>query len=192
MPSPFMSPEARPYSPSHAAVEEGRRAEGAAAVVHEQRHLVVADDRVDDVEVAVAVDVEHGDAVRLAPVGTVCELANVPSPAPRTIHTPPPVGGGHGEVDLAVVVEVRRLVRARLDADRERVGAGSPCTCPEPSARFREDAEVGADLVDGGEIDVPVVVQVGGCRAVDVGLRRRCDWTSTAPDRSCAARSPCG
>ena len=65
MPSLFMSPDCEAVLAADAAVEERRRAEVAVAVVQHQGELVVVDVGVDDVPVAVAVDVEHGDAVRL-------------------------------------------------------------------------------------------------------------------------------
>ena len=70
---------------------------------------------------------------------------------------------------MAVVVEVGRLVRARLDADRLR----REQRVEEPAAvgAVQEDAHVGADLVDGREIEVAVVVEVGRRGAVDARLR---------------------
>ena len=76
--------------------------------------------RVDDVHVAVAVDVEHGDAVRL--VAGEHDLRVGERAVAVAAHDPhaAAVGGGDGDVHLAVVVEVARLVGARLDADRHR------------------------------------------------------------------------
>jgi hypothetical protein len=52
MPSPFMSAAARPYSPETPGVEVRRRSEHARAVVDQERDLVAATVRVDDVQSA--------------------------------------------------------------------------------------------------------------------------------------------
>ena len=103
------------------------------------------------------------------PTGISVIDENVPSPAPSRIQTLWLDVADDAEIEIAVVVEVGRRVRARLDADVLRrqhrliqaaaVGA------------IEEDAHVGADLVDGGEIEVAVVVEVGGGGAVDARLR---------------------
>ena len=104
-----------------------------------------------------------------APVSTVCELLNLPLPAPRTIHTPP----------LSVADTARSIlpslskspVSFGLDSTPIANGFRKRLEQPRAVAAVQEHAQVGADLVHGGEVDEAVAVEVGGRCAVDARLR---------------------
>jgi hypothetical protein len=143
----------------------------AGAVVQVAGQVVRADVRADDVEVPVAVHVDRHDAVRLVAGPDRLLRRKPPSPAPRRIQTSSLVlrtRRGRG----SVVVEVRRAVRAGLDADR--LARQHRLEEPAAVATVQKHAHVRADLVDGGQIEEAVAVEVARRRAVDARLSRSC------------------
>ena len=72
------------------------------------------------------------------------------------------------DVHVAVVVEVRRLVRARPVADGER-GLEERIEQARPVRLVQEDAKIGRILVNDRDVEEAVAVDVGGESAVGAG-----------------------